>query len=327
MQRCHVPIVTAILLLAGCTSGATPSTPSTAGAVPGAFQRTLKKPVVLAFDDYSGRLEYWPISRNGGASPQLLGPRLEISNAAGMVADGDVLSIASSSPPELVTYDIDAKKESVAADPFGIPIDIAIDRNATRYVLDTGGVTVYKAESSQPYELTCGALQYADAIGVDNEGDVFINGYHPGTGETAEVVEFAAGSSSCTKVPIKQEKSYVSGIGVDPKTDDLIIVDNVSCAGGLEGSMRVYSRPYGKTLVRRRKLRANCPGPFRLDAGSTHLLFPDTASYPQVRGRRPRPFCRTNCVTQRTYNGLREPAIYTGNLPVGLTTIPNTLPN
>ena len=320
----HAPILAAALMLAAC-GGATPSSPSLPPVQSGAFERGLKEPVLIALDDNSGRLEYWPLRSSGSDRPKFLSAKLGVSRAAGMVGNGDVVSIASASPAELLTYDIDAKTATAVVDPFGAPVDVAIDANATRYVLDSAGVTVFTDGSTQPYQLTCSLLAFGEAIAVDNEGDVFVNGYAPGQGETAEVVEFPFGSSQCTKVSIRQEKAYVTGVGIDPNTDDLIIVDNVGCAGGEVGTMLVYGKPYRSKIVSRGHLRGNCPQQFRLDATATHFLFRDNE--PELpRGHRSR-VCRTTCITERLYPGLREPAIYTGGDIGGFTTIPNRLPN
>jgi hypothetical protein len=317
-------ILAAALLLAACGGGATPNAPPELYQ-PGAFSRSLKAPVVVALDDTSGRLEYWPLNRNGGRHAHFLSKSLQISQAAGMVGDGDVVSIAAARPPELVTYDIDSSTATTLSDPFGTPLDIAIDTNETRYVLDSGGVSVFKSGSAQPYQLRCGLVQYGQAIAVDNEGDVFVNGYAPGPGSTPQVVEFPVGSSQCAKVPIRPEQAYVNGLGVDPKTDDLIIVDKIGCAGGHEGTMVVYERPYGTKIAHRGNLRGNCPQQFRLDATSTHILFSD--GIPEMPTRDSQPRCYSQCVTQRTYPNLRQKAIYSGGVPYALTTIPNVLPN
>ena len=138
------------------------------------------------------------------------------------------------------------------------------------------------------------------------------------------VVEFPAGSKSCAHVPIRREHGYLGGIGIDPKTDDLIVVDNPDlCAGGLEGEMLVYPKPYGHLLSHRKNLNANyCAGTFRLNAASTTIFVSDatiSAGYPLI--------------DQRSYPaGADEGTYQVGSFGSsgyfgGFTTIPNTLPN
>jgi hypothetical protein len=50
---------------------------------------------------------------------------------------------------------------------------------------------------------------YGQAIAVDNEGDVFVNGY----GSTfMGVVEYKAHSQGCTKPNVEAEQGYVAGV-------------------------------------------------------------------------------------------------------------------
>jgi len=90
--------------------------------------------------------------------------------------------------------------------------------------------------------------------------------------------------------------------------------------------MAVYRRPYGEKIVRRGRLRGNCPGRLRLDATSTLLLFNDGPSELEALTRGFHG-CSSSCVTQRAYPRLRRPAFYMGGNPLGFTTIPNRLPN
>ena len=163
----HVLILAAALSLGAC-GGATPwSAPALGAATPGAFERSLKEPVLIAFDDQSGRLESWPLRGRPNERPRFISGRLGITVAGGMAGNGDVLSIAGYSPAALVAYDLDTKTTTTLTDPFGQPFDVAIDKNGTRYVLDTAGVTVYKAGSQQPYQLSCNMHYYSgSAIAV-----------------------------------------------------------------------------------------------------------------------------------------------------------------
>ena len=314
--------------MAGCGNATSPSLEPLSGNTLPAHQR-FKTPVVIAYDVQSERLEYWPEQPHGGTQPKYISPALGISDPRGMVADGDVVTIASFSPAELFSYDVDTGATSTIADPFGNPVDVAIDTKGALYALHGSNVGVFPAgSSSSAYELSCEYITGGAAVAIDNEGDVFVNGYGPNN--FLGVVEYPAGSSGCTKVPIKRaEVEYATGLGIDPKTDNLIVVNNPqACAGGHEGVMTVYQRPYGPRIVEKRNLHANCPGAFRLNSTSSVMLFTDTL--PELRVDRSSGACRTySCVDQRSYPNAKDHATYTGanSLPAAITTIPNTLPN
>jgi hypothetical protein len=86
-------------------------------------------------------------------------------------------------------------------------------------------VTVF-TDGSPPRELLCRYLQTAIAIAVDNEGDVFVNQ----NGAFVGVVEINGPNrpdpNRCTKLDLKPETGYAAGLALDPKTDDLIVLDN-----------------------------------------------------------------------------------------------------
>jgi hypothetical protein len=282
--------------------------------------QALKTPALVTLNLQFGDLEYWPIRQGGGNQPKELSPSLGVFSAFGLAADGNVVAVANYSPAEIVTYNVATKATAVLPDAFGKPIDIAVGKGGTLYALNLNTVTVYPPGSSQPSELNCSAISDGVAIGVDNEGDVFVNGY--GT-KSPGVFEFAAGSQTCSKVPIRPEFGYVGGVGVDPKTDDLIVVDNPDlCAGGLEGRMLVYPKPYGHVLAHRKILNPTyCAGTFRLNADSTKIFVSDStvsAGFPLI--------------DQRSYPGALHEGTYQDDgsgqdLFGGFTTIPNTLPN
>lgn len=309
----------------GCGGGTTPDTVGysianlqTSGNPSPAF----KKPALIAFDSYTDALEYWPIAPNGGSQPQQLSASLGIDSGYGLVANGNVVAIASFSPAEIVTYNVRTKAQTSLADPYGGPLDIAIDKQGTLYALNLGSVAVFKPGSSQPTQLTCSYIDEGEAIAVDDERDVFVDGYGPHG--FMGVVEYAAGSQGCTKPHLRPQHGYVGGVGVDPRTDDLIVVDNPGvCAGGLEGLMIIYPKPYEPRTSHRHNLGANyCAGTFRLNSTSSLIFvsdatvsdgFPliDQATYPEGK-------------SMGYYQS--SPSGYSGSFG-GFTTIPNTLPN
>lgn len=278
-------------------------------------------PALVTLDTQNGSLEYWPIHHGGSRQFKPLSASLGVYNGYGLVANGDVVAVANYSPAEVVTYDLKTKMRTVLPDPYGAPVDIAIDKNAALYALNVANVAIFEPGSSQPAELTCSYMTEGEAIAVDNEGDVFVDGYGP-HGFTG-VIEYPAGTSSCAKLHLRAQEGYVAGVGVDPKTDDLIVVDDPDlCAGGIEGRMTVYRKPYTPRTSFRRLLSATyCSGTFRLDASSTHIFYSDATvsdGFPLIDEAR---------YPSGKYEGQYSDGYYSGGNFGGFTTIPNRLPN
>ncbi|HEY7982444.1 MAG TPA: hypothetical protein VID19_13305 [Candidatus Eremiobacteraceae bacterium] len=291
-----------------------PSIQQSQFSAPGAQFRI---PALVAVNTKTGALESWPVSPFGGNNPRPFSNPL-VNGSGGMAGDGRVVAITSS--PNVVIYNIDTKHLRRLPDPFGTPIDIAIDKNETLYAVNiasnSSNVAVYAAGASNPTELMCAPLQTGEAIAVDNEGDVFINGY-PHTGN-AGVFEIRHGQSDCKQLNnLNTEPGYVAGIAVDPKTDDLVVLDDPDlCAGGIEGRMTIYHKPYSKKTAKSVVIGQNCTGGMRLNADSSIVYAIDqdvSGSY--------------SYILQRSYPDGRSMGAYFGGAAGGFTTIPNTLPN
>jgi hypothetical protein len=303
-----------IALIAACTS--TPAASPILGSPSGPLSGLEQSP----FDAHRGVLEAWPVSRVGGTSPHAISNPLGVNGVSGMAGDGRVVAFTSDYPPEVAIYNIETKSEHKLKDPFGTPIDIAIDKNEALYALNiatsSSNVAVYAAGSTKPTELTCAQMQTGEEIAVDNEGDVFINGYTQNG--AAGVVEIPIGSpQNCTLLNLNSEPGYVAGLAIDPKTDDLIVLDDPDlCAGGVEGRMTIYPKPYSKMTGRSLVVGQNCSGGLRLNADSTIVYVGDQ----DVSGS-------FTYILQRSYPDGRHMGSYHGGSPGGFTTIPNTLPN
>jgi hypothetical protein len=311
--------VVAAVFITACGGGITPAPGGASGAAAARQLPAASAGKLITINLLTTDLEYWPIESNGGTSPQKLSGPLGISSPYGMAANGNLIIMASYDPAEVVTYDVKTKAETSMADPFGGAVDVAVDRQGTIYALNTSGVTVFKG-SSAPTQLSCPQMTTDEAIAVDDEGDVFINGYGRNVMGVAEVT---AGSTNCKVLTrLRRERGYIGGIGIDPNTDDLIVVDDPDlCAGGIEGRMLIYVKPYRRDAVRWRNLNADyCAGTFRLDAASKHIFVSDatiSAGFPLI--------------DQRTYPRALGSGIYqdrgSSGYFGGFTTIPNSLPN
>jgi hypothetical protein len=272
----------------------------------------------------NGILKYYPVTQHGGRRPIEIAKIPQVRVASSMAADGRTLAIADEGKPGVVLYDLSTKATQVLSDPYGVPIDVAVDRSANVYVLNKAGsaastVVSYPAHSRQAAELSCKALVRGVAIAADNEGDLFINGY--GT-KTAGVVEFPSGpngprSGNCRRLELQPERGYVAGVAVDPKTDDLVVVnDPQTCSGGIEGQMTIYPKPYDERTAHSIDLNGRCVGLVRLNASSSLIFALDRTSA----------FAHAY-VIGRSYPQGTGDATYRHKYVGGFTTLPNALPN
>lgn len=318
-----VSLAFAAVFLGGCSAG--PS--SISGSLPLAGTqalgtlRSVPTPALITFDAQSDSLAYFPVQRGGGQTLRPIDGSLGISDGYALAANGNVIIVANYQPAEVVTYNLATKSESTMRDPYGNPYDVAVDKKGNIYAMNETSVAVYENGSSHPTALRCDDVATAEAIAVDNEGDVFVNGYTPSS--AVVIVKYPAGSTKCAIVPhLRAERGYIAGVGIDPKTDDLIVVDDPDlCAGGIEGRMIIYPKPYEqRTSIRRILQTTYCAGTFRLDASSTHIFYSDATVSAGVsvvdQARYP----------SGTYEG-RYGGYYSSATFAGFTTLPNRLPN
>lgn len=312
---------TVIFGLTACGASLTPSSGATA-FVSAASSRHVSplftKPALITLDS-NGAIAYWPISPSGGNALTEISKPLGI-NAYGMAANDEIVVMADYNGSQIVSYNVKTKAKSTLADPYGNPLDVAIGKTGTIYALNFKSVAVFKPGSSQPGELSCSRVNEGESIAVNKQGDVFVDGY----GNNFEgVIEYKAGKSNCTTPDLNPVEGYVGGIGVDPKTDSLITIDDPDfCAGGLEGRMFIYPKPYHASTAREVDLYATyCSGSFRLNSKSTLIFVSDasvSAGYPIIDQ-----FSYPDGAAEGTYQvgGFGSEAFGP------FTTIPNRLPN
>ena len=298
----------------------------------------LNQPALIAVDSATATLEYWAVQRGGSKKPQQLpgsaSPLFGLCGYASLVADGVMViaagrNLCTGISNSVLFYNVKTNTTRSLPDPYGIPSDIAIGRNSSLYVLNginaLSNVAYYPQGSGQPKELVCKKLQASFYIAADNEGDIFVQGID--TKNRNSVVEIPAGpggpqSDHCTRLPLLDEGyADANGVAVDPKTDDLITVEDTGqCAPSIP-VMSIYPKPYSHRSVKTTTLhnRAFCTsGPIRLNADSTIIFYHDE---------------------DLSTNGEIDASVYPGGgtlgvykdpddiYPQGFTTIPNTLPN
>lgn len=319
----------ALLSIAGCNAAAT--VPQSLVSQSNQQMPAPKTPIVVGVTNAPLRQQTlidWPQRSGGGDRPQALSGKLGrgvASNA--LAADGDVVVMASGDG-NVVTYDVTTHAEKRLRDPYGGATDIAVDKKGNYYALNGYGkndVTVYQHGSSKVSTLSCSDIYNGDTIAIDNEGDVFVDGSsvstsNPSNPSKPEIFEFPAGSRNCTTLGLHVQ--HPGGIGVDPKTDDLIVTDNPHPGSG-QVLMLIFSKPYNMHSVVRRSLHVTS-GAFllRLDADSTHILYEDLA-----KGIN-KPLVDQAEYPSGKFEGRYQDGHHRDEYWVrGFTTIPNSLPN
>ncbi len=281
------------------------------------------RPAIIATNASTGKLEFWPLKNGGSNNPQPISPPLGIGYS-NLAAHGDVVAIAAGGPSVLL-YNVAAAAKTTLPDPFGSAIDVAIDKNENVFVTNStrpaDTVVEYpNGDRQHPRNLSgCGLIDLSYGIAADNEGDIFVAVFTPRF--ASRIIELPNGPNGpephqCTELALKISGGY-SGLAIDPKTDDLLTLDNPDqCAGGIEGRMVVYPKPYQKATGKAHDLNANCSGGIRLSADSSTVFIGDQ----DVSGS-------FTFILQRSFPDGRDEGSYMNGQPGGFTTIPNTLPN
>ena len=311
--------------LVACTSASQRS--SIAPLVPGPGALVVHQPQaqparLITMSSQTGRLEAWPVQRGGGGDPEPFTPPLNLGDANPLLTFGDVVAMTGANPPRVILYNVKTATTRLLPDPFGTPIGIAAGKDATIYAINIAKkgapVTMYRPPAHRAVELSCGLMNTGEAIAVDNEGDIFIDGY----GKDGNVVEIPNGPNgpepqNCVSLPLKGNAGYVAGIAVDPKTDDLITLDDPSlCAGGEEGRMTIYSKPYNKLTGRSIDIGMNCSGGLWLNADATIVYTSDE----DVSGS-------FGFILQRSFPDGGDMGIYHSRNTGGFAPMPGTLPD
>ena len=299
-----------------------PPLPS-AGAM-SASQAQSNPPRLITMNSRTNRLEAWPIQRGGGSDPEPFTPPLNVGGANVLSTIGDVVVMVESFPSSrVVLYNTKSGTTRFLDDPFGVPIAIAVATDKTIYALNVSKsgspITMYQPPAHHAVELNCSVMPTGQAIAVDNEGDIFIQGYSNSQFSIAEIPNGPGGPApqNCAILQLETNPGYVGGIAVDPKTDSLITLDDPSlCAGGEEGRMTVYPKPYDQSTGRSKDIGKNCTGGLWLNADSTIVFTSDQ----DVSGS-------FSFILQRSFPDGGDMGIYHGSNFAGLAPMPSALPN
>ncbi|MBV9718364.1 MAG: hypothetical protein JOZ77_03540 [Candidatus Eremiobacteraeota bacterium] len=320
-------VCSAALALSACSGSSSPQRQQTQGmTMPGyvpvlrASSFSFSSPVVFGNDTSNGALQYWPARHGGGAAPTVIATLPELQSAYAMAANGNELIITTQQPASVILYDATTGEKTELPDPYGYPTDIAVAKDGSIYVVDTfkykqvWNVAMYSGGTGKPHELSCSLIGRPEFVAVDDKGNVFLNGWS--RNNVLGITEIPQ-AGNCMELNLRV-RGYPGGLAFDPKSGALLVMDNPDqCAGGVEGRLTIYPKPYKNETARSVVLGANyCAFGLRLNASSTLLLYGDLDSNLVNR-----------IVQQRTYPKLAPAGQYSGGSVGGFTTIPNTLPN
>lgn len=318
MRSRRLVALISVVVLSACNTVSTGTLPTSAEAAFNAqvsnVTRLPSQPVLISLNTSSGRLEYWPISAHASNQPIAFSKPIAASYVAN--AYGQTVVLVDEHPNSIVLYDTKTGARHRLADRYGTPIDVAVDASHNLYVLNlvknSSNVIAYRGASLEAMPLTCAQLGQGSAIAADNAGNVFVNSYLSNGLGVIEIPNQAMGAKGCQRLHLRSESGYVGGIAVDPKTGDLIVVDNPDdCAGGIEGEMIIYPHPYAPNTGIVRQLDATyCATGIRLNETSTLVFFGDSTVSAGV-----------SLIAQRTYPGAKGAGIYSGGNPGGFAVI------
>ena len=321
----------ATVLIAGCTVSSTTSQsqqsvmPSNSGYGPSTLDVSsdLTGPLLIAVNSKVGALEAYRIQPGGSNHARLL-TKAGLFGYGNLVANGHVVvGLVPYPTPEVLVYDLDSHTSKTLPDPNGTPVDIAIGKDGSLYVINFAkspptNVTWYPRGNPNPKKLVCAVQNISDSIAVDNESNIFLNGYNSTTTGVVEIPNGPSGPEpgKCKQLQLQPENSD-TGLAIDPKTEDLITLEDPGqCAGGEEGRMTIYPKPYSPNNYTWHDIGQNCTGGLRLNRDSTIVFTGDQ----DVSGS-------FTFVIQASFPGGRPMGSYHSGQPGGFTTIPNMLPN
>lgn len=308
-----------ILTLAACTGSAiVPQRQAATDHSRGQASHTraqLPNPALLGINQSTGALEAWPISSRGGA-PVIIDPNFGVTDGIAMAADGKTIFVARYHGDEVLEYNVMTGGTKILPDSYGEPIDIAIGTDKSVYIVNAGkfeGIIVYPQGRNSPRLLPCNLMDSPGYVAVDNNGNVFVNGYE---GSQLLVVEIPRGGA-CRNLHLRPESSYVSGLAFDPKSGDLLVMDDPGvCAGPPGARITIYPKPYTRQNARSLSYGGSCDAVLRLNAASTRMFF----TMPTLNGG--------SIVLQAALPGGKvDGNTYNAGDTYVITTIPNTLPN
>jgi hypothetical protein len=243
---------------------------------------------IFATDYARNKVDRWKtISQPDGSEPSRW--YSEVSEPQGLgEADGS-LWIANTNASNILELDAAGKLSKTLKDPREFPVNLALTRKKKLYVANifstsfgAGNVAYYANDDGtdlKPTGLLSNSTFYqVIGIAVDGAGDVFVNN---NTQDFAggEVVEFKGGRGNGT-VLTNIAVEVAGGLAIDPKTKDLLVVDQGADRSG--ATVSVYAAPYTGSAIKTYLFPEIVD--IALDANSSNIYCANVNGYVDVYG-------------------------------------------
>ena len=254
-SRLQLLVAAVPLLAASCGGAGTPPNPAANGSSHLLSRAQtgphLGEPALIAIDELSGDLVYWEIKDGPSGTPITLTGNLGTYNANAMVSNGDVVIIASHAPPEIIEYNIKTKGRNDCggsvrrAEPrrgrqgrYGLRTQPARDRRLSNRIRRSHLRSAARSCAARRHSRLPSTTRATSSLPPARLARPTSSSCPP------------AHAGDCVKLDLKKP-SNLGGIGIDPKTDDLIVVDNPGILCSYVGRLTIYPKPYASGTAKR----------------------------------------------------------------------------
>lgn len=241
---------------------------------------------VFTTDYERSRVDRWKIlnTPHGSAPSKWYSVQTE---PQGVGESSGSLWIANTNASDILALDSSGKLTRRLRDPGEFPVNVALTSKKQLYIANIftksfgAGDVAYYANYDHAGSKPTGSLRndtFYQVIGIaaDSTGDVFVSNNQQDFSQ-GEVVEFAAGSGSGT-VLSNVLVSVAGGLAIDPKTQDLLVVDQ----SGSKAHISVYAPPYTGSAIKNYSVQQAVD--ITLDAKGANLYCANTSGFIDVYG-------------------------------------------
>lgn len=234
---------------------------------------------LFATDYGTNKVDRWKVlKRPDGSRPS---PWYKaVSEPQGLAASNGSLLVANTDASNVLDVDASGKLTHTFRDPREFPVNVATAgkklyvANIFTTSFGPGDVVFYngRADLEPSGSLKNSTFYQVIGIAVDYAGDVFVNN-NTQDFAGAEVVEFAGGTGKGS-ILANINVSVAGGLAIDPKTQDLLVVDQSSA------TVSVYAPPYTGSAIKQYSFPAVIE--VALDASSSNLYCSNPNGYIDV---------------------------------------------